>query len=64
MMTFWCGKGVGLGTIIECGARRAVNYNRLERLHLTLLLRTFPLAGPQPWDNPPQSLLPSRKGMA
>jgi len=63
-MTFRCEKGVGLETIAAYGTQRASNYNRLERLRLTLHLRTFPLAGAQPWDNLLQSLLHSRKGLA
>jgi hypothetical protein len=63
-MTSWTGKGARLGTIGACDAQRASNYNRLEPSRLTVLLCSFPLAGPQPWDNLRQRLVTSPKGLA
>lgn len=64
MIEFCCGNGASSETRTECGLRGAGHYNRLEPSPPNLRFGTFPVRGRQPWDNPLQSLLPSRKGMA
>jgi len=64
MIKSCCGNGVGSETRTEYGLLGIGHYNRLERSPLNLRFDTFPVRGGQPWDNPLQSLLPSRKGMA